>query len=280
MNLTYRQSASYLLLFLIYFYSPSNTHSQSNLRPGGANQLAVGYIKSVQSGINAIYGNPAGLVYSSSKYAIDISGDRKYNFEELSTYSIGAVYNKKIGSLGGSFVSYGDQDYNERRLQLTYARKLANNLSLGIAFNGYQYNIREYGTKFVPGFQVGLLAQPFKYLQIGVFISDANQANLTDVAHIPAVIGLGVNYIVSDKVNWMIEVLKVIDRNPNIKTAITYQVHESIKVATAMDIALRQFSIGVGYSISDFKVIGAYGLNNVLGNTPAISFQYAKSNEN
>jgi hypothetical protein len=263
------------LLIPFFLVLTLNCFSQSlAFNGGGAWQSSIGGIVSTTNGINSLYANPAGLLELENSFGIDLSVERRFNLSELSTYSAGGYYSLDKSVIGLSLVRFGYEDYTEQKINLTYARKLFDQFSFGANFTYIQYLLNEFGNKGLISFDIGIKSDVNKVLSIGAFVNNPASLKFDDNQDIPVRLAIGTNYHPSNKVEWMVELEKIIDNDLTIKTGIVYYPAQQISLRIGGDITRNLVGIGIGYNLNGFKVTGAYSLNQVLGNFPSLSLAY------
>ncbi len=241
---------------------------------GAAWNTSSGGIISSMDGIHSLYGNIAGLVDSEKKWGIDLGAERRFNLDELTTLSIGGYYKLDNAAFTMSMVRFGYEDYSEQKVNLGYARKLFSGFSMGGNFTYIQYRLNEFGNKNLFSFDIGLKAEVSKTLAISTFVNNPASLKFNDNIDIPVRLATGINYHPTPKVQWMAEIEKIIESDITIKSAIVYYPIESVSLRIGADLTRNYVGFGFGYNLQGFSILGAYTLNQILGNNPAISLSY------
>ena len=264
-----------LLIIICFIISVHLLQGQSlALIGGGAWQTSNGGIITNPTNINAIYTNPAALSALESKWGFDVSFERRFNLSELSTYSGGGFYKIDNSVFGASIVRYGYEDYTEQKIGFMYSRKLFSNFNIGSNFNVLQYRLNEFGNKSVLSFDIGLLAKINDNLSIGSVINNPASSRLVEDRDLPVRIAIGTSYKPSKKVNWIVEIEKIVDEDITIKSAIIYYPVESMSLRIGGDFNRNLIGFGVLYNIQGLNVTGGYSYNSILGNYPSVSLGY------
>ena len=87
---------------------------------------------------------------------------------------------------------------------------------------------------------------------------------------------LGIMYKPSAKVFLLAEADKVIYRVIEFKIGVSYQLVSDVQVRLGINPAAEFYSIGAMFNIKEkYRIASAVALQDRLGNTPAISFQYS-----
>lgn len=241
---------------------------------GGAWNTSSGGIISSTTGIQSIYNNLSGLSESKNKWGVDAGVERRYNLDELSTVSLGGYYKVDNSIFALSLVRFGYEDYSEQKINFGYSRKLLSMFSLGGNFSLLQYRLSEFGNKNLLSFDIGLKADITKTFAIATFINNPASLTFDENVDIPVRLAIGTNYHPSPKVEWLAEIEKIVDRDITIKSAIAYYPIPSVSIRVGADLNRNFIGLGVGYNLSGFKLTGAYSINQILGNNPALSLSY------
>lgn len=263
----------FLIGFLILVSLAAKTQSGfSSL--GGAHFLGYARAGVATEGGGSIYLNQAGIT-AVKNWSADISVERRFNLEELTQLSFSVVKSLKIGNVGIMASSFGFDQYNEQKIGLVYARKLSPMLSLGGQFDVLRYNIENLGSKNVFSFEVGMLLKINRQLSLGTHVFSPVNVEVTNGNEINTRFRAGIKYSPSNKVFLLADLDKVLDRSLEFKFGFGYQPSQILEVRAGMNPTISQYTFGFRLSLKDkFKISSAFGLNNILGNTPALSIQY------
>ena len=265
----------YLVLMLLLTMAVLPTYSQGlGLYGGGANQASTGGMLNTPYGIEAIYGNAASIPDDAQHWGVDFSLNRKFNLDELTIYGAGIYYRIGKSVFALAIVRYGFEAYTEQRLQVTYSRKLFHKLNISGNLNLIQYRLGAFGNPIVATMDLGAIMKINRVFSVATFVS--NPATITGYREIqpPALIAIGTNYHPSSKVQWLVEIEKIIDRSLTLKSAIVYYPSEQINIRFGADIIRGYVGFGVGYRLSGISITGAYSVNQILGNYPGLSLSY------
>src|SRR5690554_4589017 len=98
---------------------------------GGANYLGMARTGLTLGGVESIYLNQAGIS-KVNNFGFDLSYERRYNLEDISQISLGAVKTfKDIGTFGIMASSLGFSEYSEQKMAVAYGRSLSSKVSVG-----------------------------------------------------------------------------------------------------------------------------------------------------
>ena len=263
-------------LSLFFSVGVSCFGQSSNFSEGGAHTLSLAGAGTMFTGIESIYTNPAGLT-TLENFGLDVSYDRRFNLNELATVSLAGA--KKIGqnAIGLSVSRFGYSAYSESRAGLTYARKLFDKVSIGGSFHYLGYNIENFGTTSRFTFDVGLQSVINDKLSIGAYIFNPASVALTDDQDVPARMSIGLRYTASSKASVYLDISKTINRAPEFKFAVDYEVVEAFSLRGGANITHSSMHFGPVYQLKNgLAIFGGYSFDNRIGHSTGLSISYRK----
>ncbi len=256
---------------LFHFISLSG---QSFSPPAGARGLAMGDASTTFNDINSIFSNQAGLAGLDKTEIILFAGQR-YFVNEIRNIAAAMAIPSGFGTFALNLQYYGFQDYNEQKIGINYARKLAQNLQLGAQINYIGFRIPEYGNRGVVSAEIGIQSQILKGLIIGAHISNPVRVELLDGENLPTIFRFGAAYIPSKKLTITAEVKKDIDFPTSVKFGLEYQLAEPFYVRAGVATNPTLFSFGMGVVITEKLIIdAAASYHQTLGFSPALSVRF------
>ncbi len=240
----------------------------------GARGLAMGNAAVTFTDINSIFSNQAGLAYAKKTEVLLFAG-QKYFLNEIRNIAAAVVYPSDLGAFGVNLQYYGFMDYNEQKIGINYARKLTENLSLGIQFNYQGYRIPEYGNKGVVSTEIGLRSQVLKGLIIAAHLSNPIRIEIADSENLPTIFTFGVAYIPSKKLTITVEAEKDIEFSAIVKFGLEYQLVEPVFIRVGVATNPTLFNFGIGFIIKEKLIIdAAASYHQTLGFSPAIGIRF------
>lgn len=262
---------SLLCLSVIFAYGQTN-----NLKYLTSQQSALGSNTTVLSGIYGVFGNPGAISVSEANLSLIANSEQRFFLGSLNSTSIAGI--KRIGSydhVGLSFGSFGIDEYQERRITLSYSRKIAANTSLGVTSNFYQKEIEEYGSESDFDFSLGIHSKVSEKVSIGIaafnVFSEPSQGYLRQNTEI----AIGILYDLSDKVNWIIELKSDFTDTTVFSTGIAYQIIQPLNLQIGMNTLDNGVALGIRYNFnSKVKVHGSMRSNQNLGVSPGLSILF------
>ncbi len=235
-----------------------------------ARNISMADVNNAQMSIDALFGNQAGLSFLEDP-AITANAFQRFGLSELGNYSIGAALPMEMGTFGLLIDYYGFEGYNEKKINLSYARKLFENLSIGAQFDFFQVSIPEYGNANSFTFEFGLMSKLTRDLYLGAHIINPIKADkIAGVEEFPLVFNLGLLYKPSEKLHINLEFEKDLDQQEDIKLGIDYKIMNILYARIGAATGPSRFAFGLGIEILDklrFDLGSTY--HNVLGFSPA-----------
>jgi hypothetical protein len=228
------------------------------------------------SGIEGAYCNQAGLA-EIRHFSMDVSVEKRFNLGELGVYSFASAYNVRDNILGIMVSGFGFSDYTEQKMGAIYARQLTNTISVGGQLGFLRYNLRGYDRVTTASLEMGMIVKLSDEFSWAGHIFAPGDAEIKSGFLKGTRFRLGGKYMPSTKVAVMAEVEKRVDRFPSFMVGAVYQVHKHFGISIGVNPRLRLVGFGFALSFKDhYKVIAAAGINDVIGNTPAVSLQYIR----
>ncbi len=241
----------------------------------GARGIAMGNSGVIFKDVYSLFSNQAGLAYLEEVYVVAF-GERRFGTSGINGAAAGIAYPIANGTFGLQLQYFGIDLYNEQRVGLAYARKLMDNLSLGIQFDYLNTKITDYGNKGLLTFEIGMLAQVSKQLSLGLHLYSPMRVEIIDGENLPTLLKLGMGYQASKKVLVTIEAEKDIDFDLIIKGGVEYYLHPAVAIRIGAANNPTLVSFGTGFRLKDgISIDLASSYHQTLGFSPGFSMRYA-----
>jgi hypothetical protein len=172
-------------------------------------------------------------------------------------------------------VQFGAEDYFERKLQLSYARKMFENGAFGINFNLMNIQNVELGNTFNPTIGLSFYSAINDKLSIGTSLRNLLKTN-ADVIQYPSIVSLALYYQTSKVIRVGVEGAQIIDRPFDLKLLFEYQPSSQIQLNFGVEVLNQNIGLGFNYSFNTYKLGIASGQSNRLPMSTGISFGYLK----
>lgn len=232
--------------------------------------------------VNASYSNQAGLAFVNG-ISFSAYGERRFMAEGLNSYLFAAaVPFDKIGTFGLALNYFGFSDYNEQKIGLNYARKLAKNFSLGVQLDYLGTRIPNYGAAHSVTVEIGILAKLNNKVSLGAHVYNPVNAKIGPNDRLPSLFSLGLSYEPSKKVFLSAQLDKDIYNHPFVgRFGLEYRPLDAFYLRAGVSAAaFAQASFGVGVNLQQLKIDFATSYHQVLGFTPAFSLSYSLQKKN
>jgi len=244
--------------------------------PAGARGAAMGGTGLTFVDINSAFRNQAGLAYLQNFGGI-VLGERRFMDSPVHTFSAAAAYPSDFGTFGLTLNYFGIDAFNEQKIGLAYARKLFDNLAIGVQFDYLTTQIQEYGSAGAITFEAGLHSKISQVLALAVHVYSPARIEWTEGEHLPSIFAIGLAYQPSNQVVVTAEAEKDIDFDTRFRAGVEYLAVEKVWIRAGVATNPVNVSFGLGYAISDqlrMDVSSVY--HQYLGVTPGFAVIYTR----
>jgi hypothetical protein len=209
-------------------------------------------------------------------WQIGISSEQRFREANLGTSTFNAVVPLKYVNLGASLSYFGYGAYNQQRAGLSLSKALSSSFSLGVQVHYAGTTIRDYGSAGAVLLEAGLSFKPLKNLRTGLTVFNPNQAKAgsESTEPLPAYARLGIDYIVSDKVNFLLEADQSLGNDLRFRGGISYRIHEMVGLSAGAASAPVYYTFGTSLYLRYFTADIAASIHEVLGLTPHIGLSF------
>lgn len=271
------------LKLLFFLFTAFSTYAQNGLpQNAGARGAAMGNAAICFDDINSAFANQAGLAFVND-VSFSAYGERRFMAEGLNSYLFAAALPfDKIGTFGLAINYFGFSDYNEQKIGLNYARKLAKNFSLGVQLDYLGTRIPNYGVAHAVTVELGILAKLNEKVSLGAHVYNPVNAKIGPDDRLPTLFSLGLSYEPSKKVFLSAQLDKDIYNHPFVgRFGLEYRPIDAFYIRAGVSAAaLAQASFGIGVNLDQLKIDFASSYHQVLGFTPAFSLSYSIQKKN
>jgi hypothetical protein len=266
----------YLTVLFFFISSALLTAQNGTPQNAGARGAAMGNASVVFDDINAAFSNQAGIAFLEG---ISFSGyaERRFLAEGLNSYLFAAALPyEKIGSFGLAVNYFGFSDYNEQKIGLAYARKLAKNFSLGVQLDYLGTRIPNYGAAHSVTVEIGILAKLSDKVSLGAHAYNPVNSKVGPQDRLPTIFSLGLGYQPSKKVLLTGQLEKDIYNHPFLgRVGLEYRPADALYIRAGVVAAqFAQASFGIGVNVQSLKIDFSTAYHQVLGFTPSVSLSY------
>ncbi|TAE85709.1 MAG: hypothetical protein EAY81_06235 [Bacteroidetes bacterium] len=240
----------------------------------GAEAWMQGGVSSTLSNVYAVVNNPSQISYL-KKWQAGVYSEQRFNRKELTLANFSIAFPNKVIDVGLAVNYFGFQDFNQQRVALSAAKKLAETFSLGVQLNYVATNIKEYGTAGALVLGAGVTYQPVKKIEVALTIFNPSQQQLSNQVSdiIPAFARLGVKYIVSNKVYTTFEVDQQLEQKTVFRGGIRYDLHKRVAVAIGVANQPTLFTFGTSMLAGNLSIEAAATIHQTFGFTPQLGLR-------
>jgi len=185
-----------LILAIVVLYTTPNLHAAGDLKIAGARQIGMGMSSICMVNVYSSYNNQAAGAYLERPsfglyYAPVFIGQGVSNLTGIFAMPV-----KKGGTIGVSVNYFGYSLYNEKKVGLSYALKLAKWMSIGVQLDYLNTKISGYGSKNYVTFEMGLFSKPIDELSIAFHVYNPLKIYIDRATgeKVPTLFRLGITY--------------------------------------------------------------------------------------
>lgn len=222
--------------------------SFAQVKPG-VRQAALSYSDlSYSKDVFSLFNNPSGLSGLSNRKIGFYYSPSPFGLKELSTAYISYIEPTSFGSLGAGIMIYGFELYKETKFAFGFSKFLTDNFSIGVTSIYKNLSIKNYGSKGYILFNIGVIAQLTKYINMGFLVENVTRTSISNESNqFPIVIGSGINYKMIDELNFFAALYKEIGYNISIRTGIEYNIFNFLSLRIGASNQPEDFSAGFGF---------------------------------
>lgn len=261
----------FIILTVISFFSVSaQNHTPSAT---GADGLSMGGMRVVANDVYSVFGNQAGLAQLETT-SFSVFGENRFALANINQFSAGVGIPTSAGTFGLGLQYFGFEDYNEQKVSIAYARKLAKRFSIGAAVDYLNFRIPIEGNQGNITFELGLQGEVTDQITLGVLIFSPVTISWTENDVVPTIFALGGSYQPTDKIRIIAEVEKDFELPVNFKAGLEYRLIEVLAVRVGVNTYPIQNSFGLGIFLKNLQIDVAAVYHQVLGVTTGFSVKY------
>lgn len=264
-----------IISFFILIIAVSKLHAQYlQGYPLSSSNHSMGLCAISFDDVRGVFANPSSIV-SPKQIQSCLFLDQRFNISELKSISATILIPTLSGNFAFSFNRFGFELYNENMFQLTYGRKILNNLNIGGAIQYHSLNIQEYGNKSIIGFQLGVNSSISKTLSFYCAIQNPHRPEINIVDKLPGYFSVGFQYKPTDLVSFHGELNKELDFKEDFRFGIEYHPLQSIFLRLGGHTYPAQVGFGFGFLLFKSLIIEASSqYHSILGFNNGIGLSY------
>lgn len=266
----------------IVFIICSRAYGLGEFRTSGARQAGMGFNSISLQSVYSIFNNQAASAYLDKKsfglyYSPVFVGQGVNNIS-----GVVAIPVSKAGTFGLSFGYYGFNAYNDKKVGLSYAIKLAKYISIGVQLDWLNTRIEGYGQKNFATFEMGVMAKPIEELSIAAHVYNPLKLYVDNnkTEKIPTVLKFGATYEAIKKFFVTLELEQEFGKKTRVRFGLDYTLKDLVSFRAGVSTDPTVASVGVGVKLKQGLMIDfATSYNVNIGFLPHVGIAYEIKNK-
>jgi hypothetical protein len=241
----------------------------------GARGLGMAGVGATFQDANSIFTNQAGTAFVED-ISFTAFTQQRFLTGAVNTFAFGGILpNPKLGTFGLAVQYFGYEQYNEQKVGLSYARKLASNFSLGLQVDYLATRIPDYGMANNLTVELGFLYKINETVSVGGHVYNPIRAKLKSGDYLPTIFDFGLAYAPSKQLQLHAQVQKHMTQPLSARFGLEYSPIDMLALRVGVSTAPIQASFGVGVLFQGLRLDIASAYHQILGFSPGLSLGYA-----
>jgi len=236
---------------VIFLVSYTSVYSQHNLVQAGSVSMATGNASVAQINAWSAFNNPSAVCFDSIS-SFGMSYENRYQIKGLSrgTIALNFLSEKTAITIASSY--FGSAVYYDARLGIGFNRKLDKNVSAGVQLNYLNTQIKAYGNAATVVPELSLFFKTAKKISFGIHTFNPLGAKFKENpnSQIASFISVGADYKISKFTNIYLAYSFGNYQNGSIKTGLSYQIADNMKLYLGLDSNPFLFAFGVDFMLN------------------------------
>ena len=261
--------AIYLIITLFIVYS---IHAQVLRQPISTAYTGLGAYSKNFVDVYSATSNQASLAQLKSG-AFGVYGERRFMLEDLSGFSGIVAMPFSSGTIGLQADYFGSSKaFNESQIGLMYARKLTEQVDVGVKFNYHSMRVPGYQSASAINFEAGTILHLTDRLHTGIHVYNpfSSKIGKTGDEKLASIYRFGLGYEASDNVFICTEIVKQEDQQLSVNAGLQYNIHSRLFLRTGISTSTNNSYVGLGLQLGVGRVDINTGYHPQLGFTPGI----------
>ncbi len=184
----------------------------------------------------------------------------------------------KFGVAGAGIFRFGDYLYSEQIISTGFSNRFGI-ASLGAKLNYIQYRTSGFGIQNAVSINFGGLAQITPQISVGAYITNINQARISEQEQLPTKLTAGLGFKPDDDFIITTEIEKDINYNATWRLGAEYTIHKKVFARTGFNLNPSSSFFGVGTRRAKLQMDYAICFNRILGQLHQVSVIYKLKND-
>lgn len=266
-------------LFLIFFLINDLKAANDNYNVG-AKAASLGHSSISFHDLWAVANNQAGIAFI-KRPTLGVSYEERFRMKEMGLKTVAFVLpTNRIGNFGISYTHFGDNEYNEMRINLAYGRMLGKHFAMGLAFDYLSMSVSgasESGNTGTVTGELGVMGEPIENLWLSAHAYNPFGVKISNYEYeeeIPTLLKFGAMYNFNKELLFVAEVEKDIDHDTRVKAGIEYALMEKFIFRGGITTNPTEYSGELGLKLNKFQADLAFYKHQHLGYTPSVAISY------
>ena len=262
---------------LLALFATRSGYAAGERTPAGGRAMAMGGTSVAVTDSWSLANNQAGAAWIKAASA-GLSFENRFLIRELMLEQLGFSLPLKAGTFGLLLNRFGNDQYNELKAGLIYARKFGSHFSVGVQLDYLRIHVgNDYGSKNLFSCEIGLSFQAGEHIGIGVQILNPVPVNITvnPSESLPSIICIGLSYRFSDDFLTAVEAEKDLSNPLTFRAGAEYHFARPAFARIGISTGPTAFTFGFGLEFGRISFDIASGYHQYLGFSPSGSLTYS-----
>jgi hypothetical protein len=242
----------------------------------GARSVALAGFSSALPGVEALFGNPAGLA-SDMKVSLYTGHESRFMIREYAVLMAGVAIPGGPGVWGGVYRQFGSGIYRERCAGFSFARPFGPHMMAGLRFEAFSASFPGQSHTWT-GYsaEAGWLQKISSAVTLGIRYSEPYRGRIerSGLLSFPRRrFSLGEVWHISNSLHWMAEVEKNRGRPWLVRSALEWMAADGIVLRAGVSGSPFCPSGGAGFHFGKFAFDIAYSYQHIIGFTPSVGIK-------
>ena len=266
-----------ITICLLLLFVTQRGFSAGERTPVGGKSFALGGTSVASVDFWSLCNNQAGIAWLKGVSA-GFGFENHFLLQELMHEQLGVALPLEVGTFGLIVSRFGDNQYNELKAGLSFARKFGKKFSAGVQLDYLRMQIADdYGNKNLLSCEIGLMYLADRHLTLGLHLVNPVPVKITTypLEQLPSTICFGISYQFSDEFITNLEAEKDLDHPLIIRAGAEYHFARPAYARIGISTSPMSFTFGFGLEFGKFKLDMASGYHQALGFSPSGSVIYS-----
>ncbi len=264
-----KQVIIFLLITVVLQHGVSQSFPGARVRALGGSGLCIYDAWSV--------GNNPSVLPCLKKQTVAVASENRFMVKQLCVSGLSWAIPTRKGGYGISYVIGGNPTCRQTQVKTAYGLRLGEKLSLGLGLNCLNIKYADvYGRYTVLTGDIGFRAALSQQLHIGGRIHNLSRWQRGAYANerVPASMEMGIQYIVSEQLNTLLEVEKGLYSPIRIKGGLEYRAVSEVYIRGGLNSSPLQAAFGLGLRYKKWGIDLCSVYHSLLGYSPQLGLTW------